>query len=349
MNKLEQQIHDEIINKGPISLSRFIELSLYAPGLGYYEKQREVGRGGDFYTNVSVGTVFGELMAFQISQWLDELEGSVQLIEAGAHDGRLARDILSFFRDWRPELYERCELLLLEPSLIRRSWQEETLADFESKVKWSSGGIADFQGVFLANELLDAFPVEKLRWNEKRQAWFQMGVAIEEGRLVEVTLDESNFCANIFEGSVPDGCVMVENVGASKFWGEICSAMRGGRAVALDYFLEREEFFLPPRVNGTLRAYHQHRRVDDLLVNIGDQDITASVDLHGIRVAASAAVVDRNHLSTQEKFFVDIFSQIAGRPKDFPEWTPERTRQLQTLVHPEHLGRTFKVFECWRS
>ena len=349
MNELEQQIRDEIAQKGPIPFKRFVDLALYAPGLGYYEKQREVGRKGDFYTSVSVGSLFGELLAFQIARWLDALEGPVQLIEAGAHDGRLARDILSFLRGWRPELYERCELLLLEPSLMRRNWQEETLADFEGRVKWSSGEVADFQGVFLANELLDAFPVEKLRWDEVKQAWCQIGVDIEEGRLVEVPLDESSFCANAFEGSVPDEYVMIKNTAASEFWGTVCSAMGGGRAVALDYFLEREEFFLPPRVNGTLRAYHQHQRVDDLLVNIGDQDITASVDLHGVRAAARGAGVDGNHLSSQEKFFVDIFSQIAACPKDFPEWTPERTRQFQTLVHPEHLGRTFKVFECWRS
>ncbi len=219
MNELEQQIHDEIGKKGPIPFSRFIELALYAPNLGYYEKQREVGQRGDFYTSVSVGNLFGELLGFQIALWLDEVTGPVQLHEAGAHDGRLARDILSFLRDWHPELYERCELLLLEPSDIRQGWQQETLADFKGKVKWSSDEVADFQGVFIANELLDAFPVEKIRWDEKRQAWFQMGVGMEEGRLVEVILGESLFRADSFKGLVPVGCELVEIVGAVTYWG----------------------------------------------------------------------------------------------------------------------------------
>ena len=94
MNELEQRIHNEIAEKGGIPFSRFMELALYEPGLGYYEKKREVGQRGDFFTSVSVGSVFGELLAFQFAEWLAELEGPVQLIEAGAHDGRLANDIL---------------------------------------------------------------------------------------------------------------------------------------------------------------------------------------------------------------------------------------------------------------
>ena len=94
MNELEQRIHKEIAEKGDIPFSRFMGMALYEPGLGYYEKQREVGRRGDFYTSVSVGPVFGELLAFQFAEWLAELEGPVKLVEAGAHDGRLANDIL---------------------------------------------------------------------------------------------------------------------------------------------------------------------------------------------------------------------------------------------------------------
>ena len=116
MNELEQRIHAEIAEKGGIPFSRFMERALYEPGLGYYETQREVGRSGDFYTSVSVGSLYGELLAFQFADWLVEIDGPVQLVEAGAHDGRLAKDVLTYLRDWRPELFERCELILWEPS-----------------------------------------------------------------------------------------------------------------------------------------------------------------------------------------------------------------------------------------
>ena len=71
-----------------------------------------MGRSGDFYTSVSVGSLYGELLAFQFADWLVEIDGPVQLVEAGAHDGRLAKDVLTYLRDWRPELFERCELIL---------------------------------------------------------------------------------------------------------------------------------------------------------------------------------------------------------------------------------------------
>ena len=169
MNELEQRIHAEIAEKGGIPFSRFMERALYEPGLGYYETQREVGRSGDFYTSVSVGSLYGELLAFQFADWLVEIDGPVQLVEAGAHDGRLAKDVLTYLRDWRPELFERCELILWEPSKIHRQWQGSVLAEFVDKVKWVAE-LESFNGVFYCNELLDACPAERLIW--KDDAWW---------------------------------------------------------------------------------------------------------------------------------------------------------------------------------
>jgi SAM-dependent MidA family methyltransferase len=132
------------------------------------------------------------------------------------------------------------------------------------------------------------------------------------------------------------------------FWNDVCSSLRKGRAVAIDYFLEEEEFFTPARPHGTLRGYHEHHQTDELLANVGEQDLTASVNLAGLDFAAKAAGVHGRAVSTQAQWLVRIFEQTLQNPHCFPEWTPERTRQFQTLVHPEHLGHAFKVLECWR-
>src|SRR5208283_2321029 len=97
LNALARQIQEEIRRRGPISFARFMELALYAPGLGYYERRRDIGRGGDFFTSVSVGPLFGQLLAFQFAQWMeaDCPAGGVQIIEAGPHDGVLAADVLA--------------------------------------------------------------------------------------------------------------------------------------------------------------------------------------------------------------------------------------------------------------
>ena len=94
MNELTQLIHREIQGNGVISFEQFMELALYEPGLGYYETQHEVGKEGDFFTSVSVGTLFGELLVFQFAQWLEGIDGLIQLIEAGAYDGELSCDFL---------------------------------------------------------------------------------------------------------------------------------------------------------------------------------------------------------------------------------------------------------------
>ena len=126
---------------GVLPFVRFMELALYAPELGYYERGRAVvGRGGDFYTSASVGPVFGELLAFRFARWQAEDDGPAggasQIIEAGAHDGRLARDILAWLRSWRPALAGRIRYTLCEPSPVRRAWQAETLAGFSGQVDW---------------------------------------------------------------------------------------------------------------------------------------------------------------------------------------------------------------------
>ena len=96
MNALARQIEQEISQHGAISFARFMALALYAPGLGYYERRREIGREGDFFTSVSVGPLLGQSLAFQFAQWMDTdvPEGDIQFIEAGPHNGALALDIL---------------------------------------------------------------------------------------------------------------------------------------------------------------------------------------------------------------------------------------------------------------
>ena len=116
MNELTQLIHKEIRRNGVISFEHFMELALYEPGLGYYETQHGVGKEGDYFTSVSVGTLFGELLAFQFSEWLEGIDGSIQLIEAGAYNGQLSCDILNTLKLWHPIIYENVSMIIVEPS-----------------------------------------------------------------------------------------------------------------------------------------------------------------------------------------------------------------------------------------
>src|SRR5215472_13089530 len=129
MNSLAQVIRREILAQGGIiPFVRFMELALYCPNLGYYEiKADNVGRRGDFYTSVSVGSLFGELLAYQFVEWREAIKPpKFHIVEAGAHNGQLAKDILAWLRSNRPSLFEKLEYVIVEPSPLRQQWQRET-------------------------------------------------------------------------------------------------------------------------------------------------------------------------------------------------------------------------------
>src|SRR5271157_5910741 len=144
MKSLPQIIRDEIAATGVLPFSRFMELALYCPEYGYYEQQKDtVGRRGDFITSVSAGELFGQLLAFQFAVWLEaevrNQKSEVRIVEAGAHDGRLAADILNWLQSNRPQLYAQLEYCLVEPSVRRQDAQRENLRPFDSRVRWLTG------------------------------------------------------------------------------------------------------------------------------------------------------------------------------------------------------------------
>jgi SAM-dependent MidA family methyltransferase len=193
LNDLSDILRAETAAHGPVSFARFMELALYHPQHGYYEgPERRIGREGDFITSVAVGSLFGELLAAQFNRWLGELQTPnfqlPTLLEAGAHDGRLANDILHAWPA-QPAKKPGIRHLLLEPSERRRAWQRETLATHRHQVEWRDGWAAlggPVHGVIFANELLDAFPVHRLGWSAVESRWFEWLVA-DDGEPLETS------------------------------------------------------------------------------------------------------------------------------------------------------------------
>lgn len=351
-----------------------MELALYCPIHGYYERQKDnVGRGGDFITSVSTGGLFGQLLAFQFAQWLEELHSplvtrhsSLRLIEAGAHDGRLAGDILTWLQANRPELYARLEYGIIEPSDSRQEWQRETLKPFAPRVRWltrfNDPTIQRFNGVFFSNELLDAFPVHRYGWDAKRKTWFEWGVAFENDRFIWVRMTDTlappngerdgergtfiNLPSSIFHlpssllEVLPDGYTIETSPAAESWWREAAGVLAHGKLVAIDYGFTGDEQFSPSRTNGTLRAYFRHHVSDDLLANVGEQDLTAHVNFSAIQKAGEAAGLRTEFFGAQTKFLTEILKTQSAIPNSQFAISP---RQFQTLTHPEHLGRALRV------
>src|SRR5581483_3675812 len=200
MNDPAETICQEIRRKGPITLARFMQLALYMAGCGYYERPWSIGRDGDFQTSVSVGGLFGELLAFQFAGWLEELDvPKCTIMELGAHDGRLATDILGWFERFRPDLLARLQYCFIEPSPTRRAWQERTLAEWSvradvsvtlwknSNLRWLQGiptTERSVRGVIFSNEFFDSLAMHRLGWDAALKKWREWRVALDDvGRL----------------------------------------------------------------------------------------------------------------------------------------------------------------------
>ena len=354
------------ISKSPdlsINFSEYMEMALYHEDHGYYSRgeTRMVGRGGDFYTSVSVGETFGFLLARRVLiEWQTRFDGSEPLVivEQGAHDGRLARDIMSGIREVAPHLLGRIEYRIVEPRFRLREVLKEQLAGEGSgqsiRVVDSLEQAKAPQGVFLCNELLDAFPVPLLTFQSGR--WQEKGVGHnEEG-------DGFDWVCRPLSGEFLS---LVEELGndfPEEYVTELCPAVDDWMAEAgrlfenglwwiIDYGYEREDYYLPQRRTGTLRCYREHRAGEDPLVLPGQQDITAHVDFTRLERAAERAGLKRCRFTDQHHFLIEAAKpwllSLEGRPPD--SLTAKRLRQFQTLTHPSLMGQQFKVMELSRG
>jgi SAM-dependent MidA family methyltransferase len=344
-------IREEIRQFGAIPFARFMELALYCPETGYYEKNLDnVGRAGDFITSVSVGSLFGELLAYQFAEWLEQLQipnSKFQIIETGAHDGKLAADILNWLKEFRPPLFSKIEYVLLEPSAKRQQWQREKLKGF-SNIRWSERSndptIQRSNGILFSNELLDAFPVHRLGWDVRDKKWFEWGVQMNGEKFVWARLKNSEFGIrnSELEAVLPDSYTIEINRAAENWWRSAAGILQRGKILTIDYGLTEAEMFSPARTKGTLRAYFHHQVSDDLLANAGEQDLTAHVNFSAIQKTGEESGLKTETLCTQPQFLTQIFGK-AVKENLFASLSAKQIRQFQTLTHPEHLGRAFRV------
>lgn len=357
VTELEQIIHGEIDASGAISFARFMELALYHPAHGYYERNlKQTGRDGDFFTSVSVGSLYGEILGYDFAQRLEQLPGKdLQLIEAGAHDGRLAADVLDYLREYHRETFRRIQYAIIEPSFARAEKQFKTLAQYNGKVRWvkSWDEIPEFRGICFSNELLDAMPVHVLRWNSAAQTWTEWGITNNHGSFQWKPLPEEQHSQRARKllarlstdllAVLPNDFTVELSPDAVSWWLQAAHRLTQGWLFTADYGFLQDDFFSPHRARGTLRAYSKHHPRTDLLDAVGAQDITAHVNFSLLMKAGESAGLKQEEFVQQGIYVKTVLEGIERCPAQFPLWTPMRYRQLMSLMHPEHLGRVFKV------
>jgi SAM-dependent MidA family methyltransferase len=359
LSRLLPIILSTIRAKGPINFAEFMELALYHPEHGYYAvSAQRSGRGGDFFTSVDVGPIFGEMLAVQLEEMCrivrDAGAAAFDLVEAGAGNGRLARDILDAASARHPELYERMRLTLVERSAAARAMQRDVLDHHAARLH---AQLADLPppdtvtGVIIANELLDALPVHV--------------VTVTPGGLREIVVGEREGSLVEAEGPPPDPAIerYLARSGASlpvgaraevgleaERWVERAArALRLGFLLLFDYGHEAAELYSPTHAAGTLMAYRAHTaRGDDPLRDPGTRDLTAHVNLSAVCAAAARAGLDAAG-AVDQLYFLTALGVTDRLASGADREAVARRLGAKSLLIPGGLGSTMKVLAFARG
>jgi SAM-dependent MidA family methyltransferase len=311
-------IQDEIKNRGPVSFAWFMEQALYHPEHGYYSSGRcAIGRKGDYFTNVSIGPLFGQLMTAQFAEIWEQL-GKIDhfvIVEQGAHDGQFARDVLQSARLRAPEFFEALGYRIIEPFPILRERQSQMLEPFRNKIEWRDS-LEPFTGVHFSNELLDAMPVRLISHGMEKL------VGLQDDRLAFIQGPLSNTASN------QAALDWIDNLAAN---------LKRGYVIAIDYGHPGDES------QRDIQVRAQHRHLDSPFEQIGHADITMHVDWTSIARRAEADGLVITGFTDQHHFLTGIISELGDWDQSSVADSPKAKRALQTLLHPEMLGRAFQA------
>jgi SAM-dependent MidA family methyltransferase len=344
-------IRAEISAQGPMSFARFMELALYEPQHGYYSSGRAIiGRQGDFFTNVSVGSVFGQLLGIQFAEVWEKLgrPPHFTIVEHGAHDGAFAADALTALRQSFPQCFNTIRYIIAEPFPVWHDRQQKRLASFGGKIRWveSINQLEPFVGIHFSNELFDALPVhlvlsevgknDAITWNERLVSTSGDGFEFVGAPISNPHLEIALYRLTL----LPAGFRSEINLAAPKLMGEIADKLERGVILTIDYGFSRTEFYSSHRREGSLQIRSRHRKLSSPFQQIGHTDISAHVEWTSLAEAGQEAGASAVAFTDQHRFFTGIISKYQTTEKEFGK---TNKRALQTILHPELLGRTFQV------
>ncbi len=354
-SRLRQRIAEEIRRDGPIPFSRYMDLCLYEPELGYYSRARErFGKAGDFYTSSDVHAVFGRLLARQFEEMWRTLNSPerLDLIELGPGRGLFARDVLDWSAQHFPDFAHALRYSLVEQSAHLRERLTERLAghltagraSVHESLESANAGASENLVVF-GNEFFDALPVELI---DHRGS---VRVDVEGERFLETFVSLSAKEAEFLDryGVHPQEGERVEAPLASLQWMDGIAKVfetRRGFIVLLDYGYTREQQ-LAGRHRDTLMTYREHRASASPYESPGEQDITAHVNFTALRARGTERGLDPLGLLTQSQFLIGIGEETqfadAFQECKLPQERAKVALQLKHLISPQGMGETFQV------
>jgi SAM-dependent MidA family methyltransferase len=358
---LRQRIEQEISQHGPIPFSRYMELCLYEPEMGYYARHTDqFGKAGDFYTSSDVHAVFGRLLARQLEEIWGVLgsPGRIEILELGPGRGLFARDVLDWSEKKFSGFFTAVHYRLYESSpALRKRLQQTLTRHFESgKCTVVETGLAPSVAnsevvprIVFANEFFDALPVEVLSSKGK------LHIDVRNQHLVETWSEpaagELEFLDRYSIHPEPGERVEVQ-LAAQDYAKGIADYIRQGFAITIDYGYTRDEL-LAGRHRGTVMAYRRHSASPNPYEAPGEQDITAHVNFTALAAALEQRGMQTHRLLTQSQFLMGIgeANQFADAFEDcrLPQERAKVALQLKHLVTPAGMGESFHVLVASKS
>ena len=347
-------IRNEIAAHGAITFARYMELALYAPGLGYYSAGAcKLGAAGDFVTAPEISALFSRSVARQCQQILAALQGG-DIFELGAGSGIMATDILLELEKLNslPKHY-----YILEVSADLKQRQQILLSaripHLLDRIKWLDNfPTYKIKGIILANEVLDAMPVHKFKL--ENEAVREFYITDNQGSL-DWYLDQPS------HKELPEQISALQVEFAADYESEINLLLPGwikslsaileqGSILIMDYGFGRNEYYHPERCRGTIMCHYRHRAHDNPLLYPGLQDITAHVDFTAIAEAADRANLDVTGYTTQSNFLLNCgIGELAQSAGIDQKTQYQISQQLKKLLLPSEMGELFKVIALSRA
>jgi SAM-dependent MidA family methyltransferase len=366
---LRHKIEHEIRERGPIPFSRYMELCLYDPDLGYYSRNAEqFGKAGDFYTSSDVHAVFGRLLARQFEEMWRALgsPAQIEILELGPGRGLFAQDVLDWSEKKFPDFFRVLHYTLVETSPVLRNRLQATLERHFAAGKTSLCSASSTLGngttsvepnkaalarvlapevpvIVFANEFFDALPVEVL------SPQGELRISEKDGRLVEawnVASPEGLEFLDRYSVHPEDGERIEASLIAQRYMLQAAAAVKRGFMIAIDYGYTRQEQ-LAGRHRGTISAYRQHSESANPYEAPGEQDITAHVNFTALTAAAEQGGMQVQPLQTQSQFLLGIgeHNQFADAFEEcrLPQERAKVALQLKHLITPTGMGESFHV------
>ncbi len=336
---LGQRIRQDMaLDGGWISFEHFMHLALYAPGVGYYARDRlPLGLlpqdGSDFVTAPQLSPLFGHTLARQVEQALAATHTDA-VLEFGAGSGALAEQILDALGD-QVQRYA-----IMEVSATLRARQQERLARFGSRVQWLNVWPQVIEGVVLANEVLDAMPPVLLRFDGQR--WLERGVSWQGEQLV--FCDRPSTVQPPGPGPWPDGMVTEVHRQAQAFIRSLAERLRCGLVLIIDYGFPQDEYYHFQRIGGTVMCHRGHQADDNPLTDIGLKDITVHLDFTALALAAQDSGLEVAGYTSQARFLLNC-----GLAERLEHAAAAQRAQARLLISEHEMGELFKVLALSRD